>query len=78
MGCCASRPALDGAASAGSPAIFLDSYAGGFIPSARKKFQCWSTQPGSPPFVCSRCADREAPTLAQWLDDPRSQHFRHS
>ena len=22
--------------------------------------------------------DREAPTLAQWLDDPRSQHFRHS
>jgi dTDP-4-dehydrorhamnose 3,5-epimerase len=21
--------------------------------------------------------DREAPTLAQWLDDPRSQHFRY-
>jgi dTDP-4-dehydrorhamnose 3,5-epimerase len=31
--------------------------------------------PDIPPIVSSK--DREAPTLAQWLADPRSQHFRY-
>jgi dTDP-4-dehydrorhamnose 3,5-epimerase len=31
--------------------------------------------PDLPPIVSAK--DREAPTLAQWLADPRSQHFRY-